>query len=807
MTPQRTADSPSAAPAALTPARVRRALNLNIVLGSSGILWITVIAPGTLMNVFFKNQLGASDGSLGLLVASTQLASVLNLLSILIFGRLARIKPFWIIVTSVHRALGFAPALAALAVARGGEKTAAAQAVLVGIAASWMFMNLGVSGWWRWMSELVPEETRATFFGRRSAVLNTATMVWFLAAVVLLDVFKNAGIFWAYFAIFSVSGLAGLAESLFYIFIPEPAPSEPKPQFRAADFIQPLADRNFVGFAFAIALWLFSVNVLGPFVAPYITANDGIGAPNTWLGIMMILTQLSYVATAMFWGVLMDRLGRKPVVLLGSMYPLSWIIYLILSPGNYIYILPVTALIQGLLSFAILDGSGQLMLTLTPQKNRTAYVAWYAAITGVMSAAGALCGGTLGDLLSGFHASLAGRFPVGGFQVLIMVCFVLCLASILFLARIREGREKPVGFLLSALITPTIFRTFMAINVLGRGEASGKVARALRAVEKASGAIAVRDIIRRLDDPDAEVREEAARALGRIGSAEAVEPLIRHLRERASTIRAYAARSLGRIGDARAVPWLIEQVGSPSEELAEACCQALGRMGAREARRPLLELFEAERPPRVIAAASEALSRLGSFEAALDIFPRMHAGESPVLARQLAIALSNLLGTPSANADSFYAIVTGDKPTRSVALERLEAEAQRNPQTLFAHCRAEFSRRAQKRQALAHAARNLHAAVAREDTASIIEGLSSSLLCFCRLLADRDFDEDEALGFAFLRGARLGLGFWFSVEARNVFRGPAAAMADESRAELREIDSLLGLYFLATYRAEMEDDS
>jgi len=49
----------------LTPARVRRAMNLNIVLGSSGILWITMIAPGTIMNVFFKNQLGASAGSIG----------------------------------------------------------------------------------------------------------------------------------------------------------------------------------------------------------------------------------------------------------------------------------------------------------------------------------------------------------------------------------------------------------------------------------------------------------------------------------------------------------------------------------------------------------------------------------------------------------------------------------------------------------------------------------------------------------------------------------------------------------------------
>jgi hypothetical protein len=314
-------------------------MNLNILLGASGVLFTTMIAPGTIMNVFFKNQLGASSASLGLLVAAINLASVMNLLSIVVFGRLRKAKPFWIVVTTAHRLLGFVPAAVALAVARGGNRVEGAQAVLLALAVSWLFANLGTSGWWRWMADLIPEDTRSTFFGRRSAVLNGVTMIWFLLATVVLDLFKNGDIFTVYCILFGVGALGGVLEAVLYIFMPEPQPREQRPAFKWADVLEPVRDANFVRFSLSIAIWLFSANILGPFVAPYITAAEGVGAPNTWLGIMMVITQVSYVATSTPWGMLMDRIGRKPVVLLGSLYPLSWLAHFFITSGNFMWIL------------------------------------------------------------------------------------------------------------------------------------------------------------------------------------------------------------------------------------------------------------------------------------------------------------------------------------------------------------------------------------------------------------------------------------------------------------------------------------
>jgi HEAT repeat protein len=381
-----------------------------------------------------------------------------------------------------------------------------------------------------------------------------------------------------------------------------------------------------------------------------------------------------------------------------------------------------------------------------------------------------------------------------------LLCFVLCVLSFFILSRVKEGKEKPIGFLVQRIMSPSVFRTFLTINVLGRGEESGKVARALRTVESASGAIAVSDIIKRLDDPDAEVREEAARALGRVGSVDAVEPLLRHLGDPHSTIRSHAARALGRIGDRRAIPSLIEGLDARSEELQEACCHALARLGATEAMGRLLRLFGEDQSDRVIGAAGEAMSRLGAMEAAIDILPRMHDTHNRVLRRQFAIALGNLLGTPG----EFYRYVTGERASRSAGMERLAAEAQRNVQELLQGARlpgaSEPSARStvrDARHALSAALPRLRESVEVQDSGRVIEILWEILLQLCRLLYGKDIAEEEALGFALMHRPRLGLGLWFTSEVRS-------RLQSLHGSELLDTYAALGVYFLGSYRGETE---
>jgi len=895
----------------ITPSRLRRAINMNILAGAGGIAWYAVCSPQAVLNVFFKNHLGGSAGELGILVALTQLAAPFHLLAVLIYARLRTRKVFFAAAHVLHRLLGYVLAGVALYAAQGGSKSLGISIVTAASVTSFVLATISAAGWWSWLADLIPEGVRGAFFGRRSTIIHTVNVVWFFSIQVALDAFGEGNIFYVYTIVFAVGGTLGVLDILLHTFIPEPQrhPKELRGGWRR--FIQPLRSRNFLRFSLSIGLWSFATSILGPFVAPYITASaaeGGIGAANTWLGIMYVITQATWIATATPWGLVMDRFGRKPVVLLGAMHPvIPWIGYFFMTPGNYAYILPVTAMAAGILGLGYWNGAAQLMLTLTPQKNRTAFVAWHSVLVGTIAAGGSLVGGQLADALGSFHTSVAG-VAVGSFHVVAAVSFVMLAVSLLTLSRIREGREKPVGYVVSRLATPGIFRTFLNLSILGGGSATPeRTARALRSVERGPGDLVMADVIARLDDPDHEVREEAARALGRIRSPDAVdvllaclrdphssirpqaaralgqigdpravealtrclesasadlrqacadalhdiagrepappspratralrtmeradddvpaadiiarlddadhevreeaaralgrirspqavESLIRHLRDPNSTIRPQAARALGQIGDRRAIEALTECLASGSVELQEACAEALGDVGGRMPIRRLISLLGEQHHERVIVSGAEAVSEHGIVEAAWEILPRMHTTKNPVLRRQLAIAIGNLLGRPG----EFYPYLTGERAQEGRRLGRLVRRARR----AMAAVRRRLPRDATANvlwDDLGDELGRVRGLMEGQSYRAAVEALYGIVRRLVAAVTGREATDETALEYALLRDTRLGLGFWFVIEVKR-------RMGETADAELLHTDALLALYFLGAYRLPPE---
>jgi hypothetical protein len=764
-----------------------------------GAVWFTTCGPQQILSVFYKNVLGATAGELGEMVSLIQLSSVFNLAAIFIYSRTRTRKTFWTVSHVLHRLFGFVLAGVSVYVAQAedaaGAKDLGTRIIMGAMVVSWVLTTSAASGWWSWMADLVPEGIRGTFFGRRASIVRAVNILWFFGASFALDHLGFLNLFYVYAAVFTVASVLGILDIAIHAFIPEPDRGPDVPRVGWSEFTEPLQNRNFLFFSLSIGAWSFSTSVLSPFIAPYITADvaaDGIGAPLTWLSINAAVTQLTMIATGTAWGVIMDRFGRKPAVLLGALHPMPmWAAVFFMTPANYPYLLVTSALLAGLLAAGFWDGSGQLMLTLTPQRNRNAYLSWHMAVVGIIAAGGSWVGGQMGDALAGWRHELWSGFAIGGFHVVAIVSFVLSAGSTLMLAYIREGSEKPVGFVVARIFTPGVFRTFLNLNTITSSVSSSRTARALRTIDGASSHLAVTDILNRLDDPDPEVRAEAARALGRTGSAEGVTALLERLRDPHSTIRTEAAWALGEIGDPRAVPALVDVLSSGSEELQEAAAKALGAIGNQAARLRLHGLIHEPRTDRVFTSVAEAISKLGVLEAVWEIVPRMHATVNPVLRRQLAIATGNCLGSPG----EFYTLLTGETAHQGARLGVLFRGARRAVLS-FRPAALEDAERAALREIEDDLPR-LRGLMEGQSYRPAVEAMHAHMRTLVRMAISRPCDDPLALEYALARDAKLGVGFWFIGEARR-------QMNRVTDPELMHIDSLLALYFLSVYRLPPE---
>ncbi|MFW6364293.1 MAG: MFS transporter [Spirochaeta sp.] len=657
----------------ITSQQISRSMRISHISGGLGILWLVTATPQQILTVFVRNHLGASPTQLGLLVGAINIMAVLHLASIWFYRRLqGRKKPFFMITTVIQRCMAFAMSYAAFSVAGGGSRQLSVLIVLAAAIVAGIAGNISGSGWWTWMADLIPENRRAAFFGTRSAISQVVNVVFFFSATLFLDLYARQ-VFVVYGILFAVGGIGGILDVLLHAGVPEPQPAiPPDKRWSWSEFLLPVKDRNFRSFCGILGLYLFSMNLAAPFLAPYMTAADGGGAPNVWLGITFVISQSVWVLMAPFWGMLMDRMGKKPVVIIGGLFVLSWLGYLILSPGNYIMVLPVIALVGGLLAPAFWEGISQFMLALSPDSHRTSYSAWYWTAFGLSGAVSPLLGGLMYDYLDQQTIQIVGMEP-SAFQLVVIVSVLLVLFSLTHMGRIVSPRDKSVRTVMSTILNPGVFRAVSNIAILSRPTRADVVRRTLHGSRGGALGLSFAEICVRLDDPDVQVREAAALALARLGSRPAQMELIQRLQNRDSLSRPVLTRALGNFrnltGDElnRVVQVLSELLSDPNEDVQVEAASSLGRLAWRGATPILLRSLRESPSLRVRISSAEAAARLGAEEAGIEIFQLMHQTENWILRRQLAIALGDLFGNPG----EIYFYMTGDMAGNLQAVHRL----------------------------------------------------------------------------------------------------------------------------------------
>ncbi len=631
--------------------------------GGFGAVWFLLASPQQILTVYVKNYLGATASQLGLFIAAFNIVSLAHLGSIFFYNKRKSIKPFWLLIGLIHRSMAFVVAFSSFYVAMGGDRSTALAVVVGATLATFFIGSTASSGWWTWIHELVPSQAMGSYFGKRSAVAQGMNIFFFFAATFSLDIFSSQ-VFIVYGIIYLAAGILGLLEHALHLPIPEPASAlnqAERTPLKLGTFFAPLRSKTYRSFCLIAGTTILAINVANPFFPAYITDPARIGVPNIWLGIMYAISQLSWVLLVPFWGTVMDRFGRKPVTMFGMLSALSFLGYIVITPSNYPAVLIITALVWGFFAPALYEGLNQIMFVLLPRRDRTIYIAWFWAMLGTISAIGPILGGLLLDSTQDIR-----------FVVLTSLGLLIC--SFLLMDNLQIKKEKRFSRVFPTITTPTIVKAYYNMPYIAKAESPRRVGRALRRMSGSSSGIALNEIALRLDDPDEEIREEAVKALGRIGGEQAIEILIAHLSNEDSLIRTACARALGTIGSAQAVPYLIDGLSSSDEDFSEACARGLGNIDDVRGSEALIKLITGESTLRVKVTSAQAISQKGYLNAVEDILKIRERTNNPIMRKQLAISIANLLGRPG----EFYTLLTGTEEHREEESEKLFRGVYRN---------------------------------------------------------------------------------------------------------------------------------
>lgn len=668
----------------LTERRIRQGLRINILAGALGMGWFAM-ALGIPLTMLFE-ALGAGGVIIGLTVTAQQLAMVAQLPAAIIAERLPSRKAYWAPLTIMHRAIWFLPALLPLLLV--DRPQVAAWSILAVVLISSILAQSSAAPWFSWMADLVPESIGGRFWGKRQSIVMLAYLLAMAFAGLMLDAFPTEGGSYAGFAIvFCLAAILGIADILVHLRVPEPKPRRrTQPIKLLARLLEPLAVRDFRWLTCAMGAWFFGIGLVGSFAMIYLKRD--FGASYTQISAMTISASLGGVIGGIPLGYLADRLGARTLtVILLVAAPACGLTWFFVSTATVTLQLPLLGSLSvpqpivllttvNLLAGALYSGIGicQLHLAsqLAPQQGRTVAMAMHWSLIGLMAALGPVIAGLLMDSIQAqpLGWQLPSGAPVSFFHLLVVghisISWLIC-APLMLLVRSQTG-ELPLGLALARIGNPLrAMHNLYHIYQVNSSGSSDRRAGAARRLGERKTAIAVRDLIDKLDDPSPDVREETVLALGKIGSPEAIQVLIEQLQAPDSDLAPQIARALRESPDPATVDALLEKLSEDDRETRTESARTLGAIGDPRAIPSLLDLIRTTDDTKVITASSEALARLGELAAIYEIIPHLRQTRNPVLKRSLAVAVADLLGAQG----EFYRLLTRELAATGSELERL----------------------------------------------------------------------------------------------------------------------------------------
>lgn len=313
---------------------LRKSLRMVTLAWMFGVVWAAAIA-GTQMKIHAR-MIGFDDFAFGLMAAIPFVATFGQLIAAVIIERTGLRKQQFLYAAGVHRIIWLGIAALPLVMEPGPAAVAVALGIL---AVSWFAEAMARPAWFTWMGDLIPRRIRGRYMARREQLALLVQIALVIAIGVVLDRFSLAplpggepvpqtpqaqpALMYVCVGVFIVAALSGTVDILLFLRVREVLPARPTPPI-APDLhvlqsllVEPFRDgafRNYVGFG---SLLTFSITCSSWYF--WLRATDQLGFSNLATNVLfMVIGPVASIIAAPWWGRLIDRWGRKPVLQVGT---------------------------------------------------------------------------------------------------------------------------------------------------------------------------------------------------------------------------------------------------------------------------------------------------------------------------------------------------------------------------------------------------------------------------------------------------------------------------------------------------------
>jgi MFS family permease len=286
--------------------------------------------------------------------------------------------------------------------------------------------------WSSLMGDIVPAETRGSYFGRRNLIMGGISFISTFTAGILLNALSKSINIYTAFGLMFVIAFASRMISVYYIsgmHEPELKLSK-KDDFTLLEFIGRLKKSDYGKYVIYLCLIGFAVNIASPFYPVYMLKD--LNFTYFQFTLVTIASVVSGFITVFFWGRFADRIGNKNILLISglliSFAPVVWFF------TTDIKFLILAEMFSGIVWAGFnLSAANYIYDTTSPEKRPRCIV-----YLNVLRGSSIFFGAFLGSFLSKYLPSL---WFVSAIPLLFIISAALRLIiTLFFFNRLREAR-------------------------------------------------------------------------------------------------------------------------------------------------------------------------------------------------------------------------------------------------------------------------------------------------------------------------------------------------------------------------------